>query len=84
MATTKTPARSQRVARVKLEQAGRQKAISVRVPSDISSKDFARLGDEIIKIIKGQTGCTCLSGFIPVVFDTEFTDALEVNLQAGQ
>lgn len=83
MATTKAPARAQRVARVKLEQMGRQQAINVRVPRDVTSKDFARLGDEIIRIIKDQTGCTCLSGFIPVVFDTEFVEALEVNLQAG-
>jgi hypothetical protein len=76
----KDPAAAQRTARLKLEKVGGLQVLNARVPRDITSKDFVRLGDEIIRIIKGQTGCTCLSGVIPVVFDTDFAEAIDVRL----
>jgi hypothetical protein len=60
---------------------GDQQLLNVSVPRDVSSKDFARIGDEIIKIIKSHTGCTCLSGVIPVVLGNELKEAITVDLE---
>ncbi|MDX6383008.1 MAG: hypothetical protein QOK48_581, partial [Blastocatellia bacterium] len=51
-----------RAASVKLERFAGRQTLSVSVPHDIGEKDFGRLGKSIVDIIKGHTGCNCLSG----------------------
>ncbi len=69
-----------KVATVELDKfAGRQN-LNVRVPPDINEKDFARLGKSIFDVIKGHTGCNCLSGIIRVVLEDEMQDAIRVQL----
>jgi hypothetical protein len=58
---------------------GRQ-SLHCRVPRDVTDKDFARLGKSIIDVIKGHTGCSCLSGVIDVIVTGDFTDAIRVEL----
>ena len=69
-----------RAASVQLEKFAGQQTLNVRVPSDVNEKDFARLGKSIVDVIKGHTGCTCLSGIIRVVIQDEMKDAINVQL----
>ena len=69
-----------KVASVQLEKFAGRQTLNVRVPSDVNEKDFARLGKSIVDVIKGQTGCTCLSGIIRVVLEDEMRDAITVQL----
>jgi hypothetical protein len=69
-----------KVASVQLEKFTGRQTLNVTVPADINEKDFARLGKSIIDVIKGHTGCTCLSGIIRVVLIDEMRDAIQVQL----
>ena len=64
---------------LQFEKAPRQ-SLSVRVPSDVGEKDFARLGKSILEIIKSHTGCNCLSGTVRVVLEDDMRDAIHVEL----
>ena len=68
-----------RTSTLQFEKAPRQN-LSVRVPSDITEKDFGRLGKSIVEIIKNHTGCNCLSGVIRVVLEDDMKDAIRVEL----
>jgi hypothetical protein len=69
-----------KTAAIQLEKFAGQQTLNVRVPSDITEKEFARLGKPIIDIIKGHTGCTCLSGIIRVVLEEDMREAIMVQL----
>jgi hypothetical protein len=69
-----------RAASVKLERFAGRQTLSVSVPHDIGEKDFGRLGKSIVDIIKGHTGCNCLSGIIRVVLEDDMQDAIRVEL----
>ena len=69
-----------KVASVQLEKFAGRQSLNVRVPHDINEKDFARLGKSIVDVIKGHTGCACLSGIIRVVIEDEMQDAIQVQL----
>jgi hypothetical protein len=71
---------TQRVAALKLEKLIGRQTLNVSVPRDVSDKDFARLGKSIFEIIRGHTGCNCLSGVIDVVLRDELQDAIRVDL----
>lgn len=69
-----------RAASLKLEKYAGHQTLSVSVPHDIGEKDFGRLGKSIVEIIKGHTGCNCLSGIIRVVLEDDMQDAIRVEL----
>jgi len=55
--------------------------LTCRVPRDVTERDFAHLGKSIIDVIKGHTGCACLSGVIDVILTGDFIDPIRVELQ---
>jgi len=69
-----------RTAGLQLEKLVGRQTLSVRVPRDLSDKDFGKLGKSIIEVIKGHTGCSCLSGVIDVIVTGDFTDSIRVEL----
>ncbi|HEX8178303.1 MAG TPA: hypothetical protein VF525_02050 [Pyrinomonadaceae bacterium] len=77
-ATTTTVTRT---AALQLEQQVGRQTLRVRVPRDVSDKDFGLIGKSIIDVIRSHTGCNCLSGAIDVVFQDELRDAIRVDLR---
>jgi hypothetical protein len=69
-----------RAAAIKLEKFAGRQTLNVSVPHDIGDKDFGRLGKSIIEVIRGHTGCNCLSGIIRVVLEDDMADAIRVEL----
>jgi hypothetical protein len=69
-----------RNASLQLEKLVGRQTLHVSVPRDVSEKDFGRLGKSIIEVIKGHTGCSCLSGVIDIIVTGDFTDAIRVDL----
>ena len=69
-----------RNASLQLEKLIGRQALHVSVPRDVSDKDFGKLGKSIIEVIKGHTGCSCLSGVIDVIVTGDFTDSIRVEL----
>ena len=55
--------------------------VEVTVPKDMTGRDVASVNDVLInKVIKGLTGCACLSGVIEVLWKPEFEDIIRVDL----
>jgi len=69
-----------RRASLQLEKLVGRQTLNVRVPRDVSDKDFARLGRSIIEVIRNHTGCACLSGVIDVILKDDLQDAINVEL----
>ena len=69
-----------RNANLQLEKLVGRQSLHVSVPRDVTDKDFGRLGKSIIDVIKGHTGCSCLSGVIDVIVTGDFTNAINVDL----
>ena len=69
-----------RNASLQLEKLVGRQTLHVSVPRDVSDKDFAKLGKSVIEVIKGHTGCSCLSGVIDLIVTGDFTDAIRVEL----
>lgn len=69
-----------RNASLQLEKLVGRQTLNVRVPREVTDRDFARIGKSVIDVIKGHTGCSCLSGVIDVVVTGDFADAINVKL----
>lgn len=71
-----------RTATLRLNSKDNPTLLRVTLPHKVTEGEFAKLTDHIIQnIVKGHTGCTCLSGTISVVFDnTELQNAVSVEL----
>ena len=69
-----------KTAQLQLEKFAGRQSLNVRVPSDVNDRDFAKLGKSIFELIKGHTGCNCLSGIIRVVLEDDMQDAIRVEL----
>ena len=52
-------------------------------PGQLSPKEIAQIDDHLINdVIKGLTGCACLSGTIDVIWEKNFDRV--INVQLGQ
>jgi hypothetical protein len=69
-----------RNANLQLEKLVGRQSLHVAVPRDTTEKDFARLGKSIIEVIRGHTGCSCLSGVIDVIVTGDLNEAIRVEL----
>jgi hypothetical protein len=69
-----------RNASLQLEKLVGRQSLHVTVPREVTDKDFAKIGKSIIDVIRGHTGCSCLSGVIDVIVTGDFTDAINVEL----
>ena len=64
-----------------LDRADRPTLVRVSVPKGIPADKFLRLNQEIIdKVIKTHTGCSCLSGTINVLFESNWEAPMQVHL----
>lgn len=68
-----------RSAALQLERFAGKQTLNVRVPSDTNEKDLGKLSKSIIEVIRGHTGCNCLSGIIRVVLEDDMQDAIRVE-----
>jgi hypothetical protein len=78
MVTTKRP----RTATIQVQQQGKARAtITAYVPSNIRAPEFEKINKVIVeKVIKGLTGCPCLSGLADVIYKDDLADSINVEL----
>lgn len=79
-AQTKAAARS-RTAQISLGAKGENRAVRVSHPGKLTPDEIARIDKVLINdVIKGLTGCACLSGTIDVIWEQRFDKVLDVQL----
>ena len=71
-----------RVATLRLNNEQNPTLVTVSLPTKITQPELSTLiNDAIVKnIIARHTGCTCLSGTINVLIESEFQQAVQVDL----
>jgi hypothetical protein len=70
-----------RSARIHFEKKGSERAVRVFHPGKLTPDDMSRIDNVLVnKVIKGLTGCACLSGVIDVIWEREFENVLDVKL----
>jgi len=80
MANEQTSARV-RQARILVGEKDSKRAVRVLHPGRLTDEDMRRIDDVLVnKVIKGLTGCSCLSGVIDVIWERDFEDVLSVDL----
>jgi hypothetical protein len=68
-------------AMMQLDHAKNPSVLRVSVPKGIPADKFLKLNQEIIeKVIKAHTGCSCLSGTINVLFESNWEVPMQVHL----
>ena len=83
MASTAVFARA-RTAQILIGEKGANRAVRVLHPGKLSPDDMVRINKVLVEqVIKGLTGCACLSGVIDVIWEREFDQVLDVKLGAG-
>lgn len=76
MATT-----SRRAATISLGAKGEARTVRVSHPGKLTPDEIRRIDDVLVnKVIKGLTGCACLSGTIDVIWERNFDQVLDVQL----
>jgi hypothetical protein len=75
-----------RTATIKLNNKENPTLVKVSLPHKITEPELSTLIHEnIVKdIVFRHTGCTCLSGRISVLIESEFQDAVQVDLETTQ
>jgi len=73
---------AERTAKLHLNNAERPTVVRVSLPPKITREELSHLiNKEIVdNIVFKHTGCTCLSGTINVLIESEFREALQVDL----
>ncbi len=71
-----------RIATMQLDRAEGPATLRVEVPRDVNAGELANLNKSIVDVIRNHTGCSCLSGRISVLLESEWQEAVEVNLEA--
>src|SRR5262245_29765710 len=64
----------ERQATLRLANGPSGQVLTARVPSDISDRDLAAVGNHALGLIRRLTGCNCLSGRISFVVEDNFAD----------
>lgn len=68
-------------AALQLDKGEHPTLLRVSVPRGIPADKFLKLNQEIIdKVIKTHTGCSCLSGTINVLFESNWQAPMQVHL----
>jgi hypothetical protein len=75
-----------RVATLRVNNNENPTLVRVSLPHKITEPELSKLiFDGIVKnIVAKHTGCTCLSGRINVLIESEFQEAVQVDLGAAQ
>lgn len=70
-----------RSARILLDKKGSTRAVRVLHPGKLTPDDMLRIDKILVNdVIKGLTGCACLSGIIDVLWERDFERVIEVEL----
>jgi hypothetical protein len=71
-----------RTAKLQLNNKEHPTVVKVTLPTKITRDELSALiNDHIVDgIIKGHTGCTCLSGTINVLIESVYQEAIQVEL----
>lgn len=70
-----------RNARILVDEKGSTRAVRVLHPGRLTPDDMARIDKVLVNdVIKGLTGCACLSGIIDVIWERDFERVLDVQL----
>lgn len=70
-----------RAPQIRVIAKGENRAVRVSVPGKVSAADIGRINEVLINdVIKGLTGCACLSGVIDVIFERDFDKVIDVQL----
>ena len=71
---------TKRIASLSLTKAASGLTLTASLPKSVSAHDFGTLSNQIIDVIRGHTGCACLSGQIRVVLEEQMADIVHVQL----
>jgi hypothetical protein len=72
-----------RKARILVAEKDSNRAVRVLHPGKLTSDDMKRIDEVLVnRVIKGLTGCACLSGVIDVIWERDFEQVLDVQLGA--
>jgi hypothetical protein len=81
MTTEATTSKHHRQARILVGEKGSQRAVRVFHPGKLTPDDMRRIDEVLVnEVIKGLTGCACLSGIIDVIWERDFEQVLDVQL----
>lgn len=70
-----------RTAHIFVGEKGATRAVRVSHPGKLSPAEIHRIDEVLVNdVIKGLTGCACLSGTIDVIWEKDFEKILEVQL----
>ena len=85
MSTSPTAAATRtRSAQIMVGEKGANRAVRVLHPGKLTPDDMVRINKVLVEdVIKGLTGCACLSGVIDVIWEREFDHVLDVKLGAA-
>lgn len=73
-----------RTAQILVGEKGTNRAVRVLHPGRLTPDDMSRINKILVEdVIKGLTGCACLSGVIDVIWEKEFDQVLDVKLGAA-
>lgn len=72
---------SRRTARISFGDKGDARAVRVSYPGRLTGPEVGRIEKVLIEdVIKGLTGCSCLSGIHPVIWEPDYAKTIEVSL----
>jgi hypothetical protein len=70
-----------RQAQIFIGEKGDNRTVRVSHPGQLTATEIARIDEMLINdVIKGLTGCACLSGTIDVIWERNFERVLDVRL----
>jgi hypothetical protein len=70
-----------RMARILVGEKGSNRPVRVLHPGKLTPEDIRNIDEVLVnKVIKGLTGCACLSGVIEVIWERDFEQVLDVQL----
>ena len=74
-------AQTTRTATIQLNDSARPTLVRVSLPPRITEQELSHLTDHIVQnVVRPHTGCSCLSGVISVLMESEFQQAVNVNV----
>jgi hypothetical protein len=74
-----------RTAHISFDGKGDKRAVRVSYPGQLSVDDIGRIDRLLISdVIKGLTGCSCLSGVIDVIWEKQYEKVIDVQLALGK
>lgn len=70
-----------RMAQIHVGEKGQNRTVRVTHPGQLTSGEIAKIDERLVNdVIKGLTGCACLSGTIDVIWERNFEKILDVQL----